>query len=92
MEYIVLWILALFGLWSLITNILESFYNANREGEFDVILSVHNQANSIYVMIKQLSKLDMVGKIRIFDNASNDGTMEVVKEIRKTNSKVVIEE
>lgn len=91
MEYIVLWILALFGLWSLITNILESFYNANRSGEFEVTLNVFNQASSIYMIIKQLSRLDMVGKIRIIDNNSTDETVDIIKEIQRTNSKVVIE-
>ena len=30
MEYIILWILALFGLWDLISRIIESYYIENR--------------------------------------------------------------
>ncbi len=90
MEYIILWILALFGLWSLISNILESFYIANREESFDVVLNVYNKEDSVEYLIKQLSKMELIRKIIIYDKSSTDGTKNIIKEIQKSNSKVIL--
>jgi len=92
MEYIILWIFALFGLWSLISNILESFYIANREGIFDVVLNVCNQENNIEYLIRELSRIELIKKIKIFDNNSTDSTVSIVKEIEKNNPKVTFVE
>jgi len=92
MEYIILWIFALFGLWSLISNILESVYTTNYEGCFDVILTVCNQENTIESLIRQLSRIDMIRKIRVIDNNSTDNTLRIIKEISKYNSCVVLED
>lgn len=92
MEYVVLWILALFGLWSLISNILDSISCSNRAGSFDVILNVRNQEDAVAHFIRELSKIDMVGKIRVFDNGSDDSTIDIVKELKKSNSKIVLED
>ena len=91
MEYIVLWILALFGLWSLIQNILDSFYNANREEIFDIVLDVNNKEEYIQSMIKQLSKLNMVRRIKILTEGSTESTLKVIKEIQKNNPKITVE-
>ena len=88
MEYIILWIFALFGLWSLISNIVESVCTTNKEGCFDVILNVCNQEDTIEILIRQLSRIDMVGNIRVVDNNSTDNTVKIVKEIEKNNSRV----
>jgi len=92
MEYIILWILALFGLWSLISNIAESISAATGEGSFDVILNVCNREDSIEALIRQLCKIDEVRKIRVFDNNSTDDTLGIVKEMQKSNSKIILEE
>ena len=91
MEYIVLWILALFGLWSLIQNILDSFYNANREEIFDIVLDVNNKEEYIQSIIKQLSKLNMVRKIKILTEGSTESTVKVIREIQKNNPKITLE-
>jgi len=91
MEYIILWILALFGLWSLISNILDSMYVNNKVGVFDVILTVCNQEDVIQYLIEQLSKIDMIGKIKVIDNNSTDRTLDIVKNMKKSNNKIVIE-
>lgn len=91
MEYIILWILALFGLWSLISNILDSFYSTNKEGTVDIILNVCNQEDSIQILLRQLSRLDMVGSIRIFDNGSTDNTVYIIKELQKKNKKIILQ-
>ena len=90
MEYIVLWILALFGLWSLVSNILDSFYYANREGSIDIILEVFNQEDSIQILLKQLSRIDMVRNIKIFDKGSTDNTLAIIQEMQKINSKIIL--
>ncbi len=92
MEYIVLWILALFGLWSLISDILESFYIANREGNFDIMLNTYNQADSIEIFIRKLCQIDMIRNIMVFDSGSTDGTCEIINEIQKKNNRVIFEE
>ena len=91
MEYIILWILALFGLWSLVSNILDSFYTDNREGSIDVTLNVFNKEDTIQVLIKQLTKLDIIRNIKIIDNGSTDNTLAIIKELQKTNSKIILE-
>lgn len=91
MEYIILWVLALFGIWSLISNILDSAYIANKSGIFDVEVKVYNQENSIERFIRDVSKVDMVGKITIVDKGSTDNTVEIVKRLSEDNSKVVVE-
>ena len=91
MEYIVLWILALFGLWSLVSNILESFYVANNEGRFDVVLDTYNQADSIEIVIKKLCQIDMIRNVRIVDKGSTDGTCDIIKELQKSNDRVILE-
>ena len=92
MEYIFLWIFALFGLWSLISHILDSFYYTNKEGCIDIMLNVCNKEDSIQILLEQLSRLDMVRNIRIYDDGSTDGTIQIIREIQKTNSKVILEE
>lgn len=91
MEYIVLWILALFGLWSLIYNILDSFYNANKEEIFDVVLDANNKEDYIQSMVNQLSKLGMVRKIKILTEGSTESTKKVIEELQKNNRKVTLE-
>ena len=71
----------MFGLWSLISNILESFWIKNNEGCFDVVLNVCNQEDCIELLIRQLSRIDMIGKIKVFDNHSTDGTVRILEEI-----------
>ena len=51
MEYIILWILALFGLWCLVSKIVESSYTDNSRGEIEVIIKVKNQENTIVYLI-----------------------------------------
>lgn len=92
MEYIILWIFALFGLWALISNLVESVYVANKEGCFDVILNVCNQEDTIETLITQLSRIDMIGKIKVFDNNSTDSTAQIVKKMQKGNSKIILED
>lgn len=92
MEYIILWILALFGLWCLISYILESLYTANMGNYFDIILNVHNQENTIEFLINQLSRVDMVGKIIVCDNGSTDGTVDIIRKIQRNNKKVIFNE
>lgn len=90
MEYIILWIFALFGLWTLISNILESVYITNKEGCVEVILNVCNQEESIELLIKELSRIGMIGKIRIVDNNSTDNTMKIVEAISKKNFNIIL--
>ena len=92
MEYIILWIFALFGLWALISNLVESVYVVNKEGCFDVILNVCNQEDTIETLITQLSRIDMIGKIKVFDNNSTDSTAQIVKKMQKGNSKIILED
>ncbi len=91
MEYIVLWVLALFGLWSLIYNILDSFNNANKEEIFDVILDANTKEDSIQSMVNQLSRLGMIRKIKILTEGSTESTKKVIEEIQKNNRKVTLE-
>ena len=88
MEYIILWIFALFGLWALISNMLDSFYIKNKEGSIDITIEVYNQEDSIQILLKQLSKLDIIRKIKIFDNGSTDATIRIVQEMKRNNPKI----
>lgn len=89
MEYIILWILALFGLWSLVSNIIDSFFVSNMADSYDVVLNIHNKENTIELLIKQLSSIDIIKVIKVYDKGSTDNTVKVIKAIEKVNSKVV---
>jgi hypothetical protein len=93
MEYIILWILALFGLWCLVSKIVESLYTDNSRGEVEVIIKAKNQENTIEYLIKELKKIGMVGKITVLDMESSDRTVDIVHRIEKDDPVVrVIEE
>jgi len=91
MEYIILWIFALFGLWSIISNIIDGFYAQNNIGKFDIYLNVCNQEDAIESLIRDLSRVSMINKIKIIDNNSTDNTMEIIRRLKANNPKILIE-
>ena len=90
MEYIILWILALFGLWDLISRIIESYYIENRRGEVEISIKVKNQERNIEWLIKQIERIDFIGKINIEDGGSNDATLEIIHKLEKSHPQVSI--
>ena len=92
MEYIILWVLALFGVWSLISNIVEGFCVQNNIGRFDISLNVCNDEDAIESLIGDLSKIGLINKIRINNSNSTDNTMEIVKRLSISNPRVIAEE
>ena len=92
MEYIILWVLALFGVWNLISNIVEGFYVQNNIGRFDIFLNVCNDEDAIESLIGDLSKIGLINKIRINNSNSTDNTMEIVKRLSAINPRVIAEE
>ena len=92
MEYIILWILALFGLWNLITRIIESYYIENRRGEVDVTIKVKNQEHNIEWLIRQIERIDLIGKINIEDDGSDDATLEIIHKLEKNHPQIRIKE
>lgn len=93
MESIILWILALFGILDLILRIIESLYIENGNGETDVVIKVKNQEKTIEALVRDLSKISLIGKIKVIDMNSNDATVEILKKIQKRNKIVeIIEE
>jgi len=91
MEYIILWIFALFGLWSIISNIIDGFCIQNNIGKFDIYLNVCNQEDAIESLIRDLSRVSMINKIKIIDNNSTDNTMEIIRRLKANNPKILIE-
>ena len=93
MEYIILWILALFGLWCLVSKIVESSYTDNSRGEVEVIIKAKNQENTIVYLINELKKINIIGKITVLDMESSDRTVDIVHRMEKDDPVVrVIEE
>lgn len=92
MEYIILWILALFGLWNLISKIIENYHIENRIGEIEITLKVKNQEHNIEYLIKQIEKIDLIGKINIEDDNSNDSTLEIIHKLKKNHPQIKIKE
>lgn len=90
MEYIILWILALFGLWDLITRIVESYHIENRRGDVEVTIKVKNQEHNIECLIKQIERIDLIGKINIEDDGSNDATLEIIHKLEKSHPQIRI--
>lgn len=88
MEYIILWILALFGLWNIISRVVESLYIDNSRGDIEVIIKAKNHENIIEYLVKEIEKISIVGKITVFDMESNDETMDIVRKLEKNNSLV----
>ena len=91
MEYIILWIFALFGIWSLISNIVDSIYCENKVGIFDISVEVQNQEDCIEELIRQLEKIELVGNIHIIDKGSVDATVDIIKNIQKENARIYFE-
>jgi len=91
MEYIILWIFALFGLWSIISNIIDGFCIQNNVGKFDIYLNVCNQEDAVESLIRDLSRVSMINKIKIIDNNSTDNTMEIIRRLKANNPKILIE-
>lgn len=91
MEYIILWIFALFGIWSIISNIIDGFYVQNNIGKFDIYLNVCNAEDTIESLIRDLSRVSMINKIKIIDNNSTDNTIAIVKRLKVNNPKIIIE-
>lgn len=92
MEYIILWILALFGLWDLITRIVESYHIENRRGDVEATIKVKNQEHNIEWLIKQIERIDLIGKINIEDEGSNDATLEIIHKLEKSHPQIRIKE
>ena len=92
MEYIILWILALFGLWNLITRIIESYYIENRTGDVEVTIKVKNHEHNIEWLIRQIERIDLIGKINIEDDGSDDATLETIHKLEKNHPQIRIKE
>ena len=92
MEYIILWILALFGLWNLITRIIESYYIENRTGDVEVTIKVKNHEHNIEWLIRQIERIDLIGKINIEDDGSDDATLEIIHKLEKNHPQIRIKE
>lgn len=88
MEYIILWILALFGLWNIISRVVESSYIDNSRGDIEVIIKAKNQEHTIEYLVKELVKISVVGKITVLDMESNDKTLDIVHRLERKNSMV----
>lgn len=88
MEYIILWILALFGLWCLVSRIVESSYIDNSRGEVEVIIKAKNQEHTIEYLINELKKISIIGKITVLDMESSDRTVDIVHRMEKDDSMV----
>ena len=88
MEYIILWILALFGLWCLVSKIVESSYIDNSRGTIEVIIKYKNQENTIEYLVEELKKISVIGKITVLDMESNDKTIDTAHRIEWDNSMV----
>lgn len=88
MEYIILWILALFGLWNLADKIVESYHIENRRGEVEITLKVKNQEHNIEWLVNQIEKIELIGKINIEDDGSNDTTLELIHKLEKNHPQV----
>ena len=88
MEYIILWILALFGLWNIISRVVESLFIDNSRGDIEVIIKAKNQEHTIEYLVKELVKISVVGKITVLDMESNDKTLDIVHRLERKNSMV----
>lgn len=92
MEYIILWILALFGLWNLIDKVVESYHIENRRGEVEITLKVKNQEHNIEWLVNQIEKIELIGKINIEDDGSNDTTLEIIHKLEKNHPQIKIKD
>jgi hypothetical protein len=80
--------LALFGLWCLVSKIVESSHIDNSRGTIEVIIKYKNQENTIEYLVEELKKISVIGKITVLDMESNDKTIDTVHRIERDNSMV----
>lgn len=90
MESIILWILALFGLWSLISRAVESMYIDNRSGSVEVIVKVKNQEKIIEALARNLRKISIIGKITFIDMNSSDNTLLIAKKLKENDMMIEV--
>ena len=65
MEYIILWVLALFGIWNIISRIVENMYIDNEVGNIEVVIKVENEGIEVENLVKRLEKIDQIKKVSI---------------------------
>lgn len=86
MQYIILWVLALFGLWEIISHLLDSIYWANHAADIELIIRVCNQEDVVENAVKEIFKLNSIWSVTVLDMGSTDGTVEVLRRMEKEYS------
>jgi glycosyltransferase involved in cell wall biosynthesis len=66
------------------------YSNTNLKPGTAVVLRVKNECNTIYNCIKTI--VDIIDQIVVVDNGSTDGTLELLKQIEKEHSNVILYE
>lgn len=86
MSYVILWVLALYGIWEIISHLLDSLYWANHSVDVEFVIRVCNQENVIENVVKEVFKLNSVWRVTVLDMGSTDNTLQILKRLEKEHS------
>ena len=86
-ENIILWTLALYGLFEIIENLFyySTYQKKNNKKAIDIIILAKNQEENIEGLVRELlfNKKDKIEKIILTDLSSKDNTKEIMQKISK---------
>lgn len=88
MYYIILWILALYGIWELSSRIVESM--KKEDVECEVVVKVFNKEAGIEKLISDIEKLYLVNQITVIDIGSTDRTVAILRRLEEENVKIKV--
>jgi len=92
MQYIIIWVLALFGLWEIISHLLDCIYWANHATDIEVVIKVCNQEATVENVVKEIFKLNSVWRITALDMGSTDDTIKVLRRMENEYSNLRVVE
>lgn len=90
MQYIILWVLALFGIWEIVSRLLDCVYWSNHAPDVEIVIRVCNQEAVVENIVREVFKLNSVWSVRVLDMGSTDGTLEVLRRMEREYSKLKV--
>ena len=79
MQYVILWVLALFGIWEIVSRLLDCVYWSNQAPDVE-----------IENIVREVFKLNSVWRVRVLDMGSTDGTLAILRQMEREYPKLKV--
>jgi len=90
MQYVILWVLALFGIWEIVSRLLDCVYWSNHAPDVEIVIRVCNQEAVVENIVREVFKLNSVWSVRVLDMGSTDGTVAVLRRMEREYPKLKV--